>query len=78
MKRAIGSALGLLLAAAAAAPAYACSQPWQKCVTLGSGQTFMFEYSWSMGELMIFLGLVVLTALYVLRWIVDYRRGFGL
>lgn len=61
-----------------AAPGCAGVAAWQECFVLSSGETFMFERTWSTGELFIFLALLGIAAVLLLRWAADHRRGAGL
>lgn len=69
----LGSVLALALLLWSVAPAAACTEAWEECVTLTNG-TLIIERRISFGELFVGLSMLAVFAVLTLRWLFDLAR----
>lgn len=65
--------VALMLLLWAVAPAAACTEAWEECVTLTNG-TLIIERRISFGELFVGLSMLAVFAVLTLRWLFDLAR----
>lgn len=51
--------------------------PYGQVFTLGSGNAFLVEWTWSLGELMVGLAVLGLAGLLLLHWLRQLAQGKG-